>query len=75
MMNLTKMIGQQFQKQRLEDEEIPPGLAPQERAPHLLPVVNGAEGAPPPPPPPPPPPRPGFWRFPEAEFANKIWHH
>lgn len=27
--------------------------------------------APPPPPPPPTPPRPGFWRFPEAEFADK----
>ena len=33
------------------------------------------EGAAPPPPPPPPPapmpPRPGFWRFPGAEFSNK----
>lgn len=35
-------------------------------------AVNG--GAAPPPPPPPPPPRPGYWRFPEAEFANKVWH-
>ena len=26
---------------------------------------------PPPPPPPPMPPRPGFWRFPGAEFADK----
>ena len=34
----------------------------------------GAAAAPPPPPPPPPPPappRPGFWRFPGAEFADK----
>ena len=39
------------------------------------PAANGGGPAPPPPPPPPPaPPRPGFWRFPEAEFANKVWH-
>ena len=35
-------------------------------------VVEGGNGAiPPPPPPPPMAPRPGFWRFPQAEFADK----
>lgn len=34
--------------------------------------VEGAIAVPPPPPPPPPiPPRPGFWRFPGAEFSDK----
>ena len=35
-------------------------------------VVN--ENAPIPPPPPPKPPRPGFWRFPSAEFSDKGAH-
>lgn len=36
--------------------------------------AGGAQGGPPAPPPPPPaplPPRPGFWRFPGAEFSGK----
>ena len=39
-----------------------------------VPQPGKAGAAPPPPPPPPPPPappRPGFWRFPGAEFADK----
>lgn len=35
-------------------------------------AINGAP-APPPPPPPPIPPRPGFWRFPGAEFSGKAF--
>jgi hypothetical protein len=39
--------------------------------------LHQAQGGPPPPPPPPPPipPRPGFWRFPGAEFSDKGVHH
>lgn len=59
-------------------EEEPPSVPipePQQQQVQQLNEVEGGGGGPPPPPPPPPPqpapPRPGFWRFPGAEFADK----
>ena len=40
----------------------------------LPPAITTASNAPPPPPLPPAP-RPGFWRFPEAEFGDKGLNH
>ena len=57
-------------------EEEPPSAPipePPQQVQQPPPIVEGG-GPPPPPPPPPPqpaPPRPGFWRFPGAEFADK----
>ena len=57
-------------------EEEPPSVPipePQQQQVQQLNEVEGGGGGPPPPPPPPQPapPRPGFWRFPGAEFADK----
>jgi len=72
MLEISEMIGKQFSLRDSNDDGVDNDFdGARSSPPQPQPVAVGAA---PPPPPPPPPPRPGLWRFPEAEFANKVWH-
>ena len=63
-----------LQRKKIAKEDRPPSVMPALVEIAVPPVPPpppppAAGAAPPPPPPPPMPPRPGFWRFPGAEYV------
>ena len=69
MQALMKRIADFTAPEQTDDDDEPPAVP--DPPPPQQPPPNGAPPPPPPPPPPPMAPRPGFWRFPGAEFSDK----